>query len=122
MVKSRDDILREEFGKTALESALYKMQSGDVLRLDHVTEELADFLRRYDWIIVFWPAPRNPSGIGASIVRDSGKEQALAAASLLCASIARRGLNYTPCAVVPIIIPPEPPEPVASNAICDWYA
>jgi hypothetical protein len=114
MVKSRDDILREEFGNVALESAWYKAQRGDLLRLDQVNEALAAFLHRYDWVIVFWPEPRNPSGMGASIVRDSGKETGFSRCQSIVCVDRETGLKlHSMCRGPDNHAPEPPPEPTA---------
>jgi hypothetical protein len=64
------DIEFEEFCRTAIESA----QKVFYLQSSQVDQAIADFLRQYDWVVALWPEPGNPSGMGASIVRDSGKK------------------------------------------------
>jgi hypothetical protein len=64
------DIKFEEFCKTAIESA----RKGFYLQSSQVDQAAADFLRQYDWVVALWPEARNLSGMGASIIRDSGKK------------------------------------------------
>jgi hypothetical protein len=112
MVKTRDDIVREEFEKTIFESAEIKMRSGNTLQFDQVNEGLAEFIKQYDWVWLFWPEPLNASGKGASIARDTGKKEgSLRCQSFPCADRATALKLYELCRGPDNHAPAFPPEP-----------
>jgi hypothetical protein len=93
------DIKFEEFCKTAIESA----RKGFYLQSSQVDQAVADFLRQYDWVVALWPEARNPSGMGVSIIRDSGKKTGFSRCNSIRAPTAKRRSNYMPCAAAPTI-------------------
>jgi hypothetical protein len=91
------DIKFEEFCKTAIESA----RKGFYLQSSQVDQAVADFLRQYDWVVALWPEARNPSGMGVSIIRDSGKKTGFSRCNSIPCADRETALNYTPCAAAP---------------------
>jgi hypothetical protein len=84
---------------------------------DQANEAAAEFLKQFDWVWAFWREPRNASGLGASIVRDTKAEKAyLRCQSIMCADRAT-GLKLHAMCRGPDNHAPEPPdEPAAGSA------
>jgi hypothetical protein len=118
MVKTRDDIVREELEKTIYESASIKLRQGNVLQQHHDLDEAANFLRRYDWVWCFWPEPRNQSRIGASIVRDVKKEKGgMRCQSIVAFDRETAAKLYELCRGPDNHAPAFPPEPAGSSGV-----
>jgi hypothetical protein len=115
MIKTRDDIVREELEKTILQSALMKEEAGEILHLDQVNQQIVEFLARYDWVWCFWREPRNQSGLGASIVRDLRGEEKSSwrCQSLMCADRETALKMHGLCGGPDNRAPEFPPEPAA---------